>query len=99
MVSFTFLSITTVIYAVLFLLGTIGNVLVITVIYKHKEMRSSTNYFLVNLSLADLLVLLICMPVSLSEMYLGEYFPFGRIMCEFISFIFSSAFLSPSVFH
>lgn len=82
MLSTTFLRITTAIYGVLFILGTIGNILVIAVIYKHKEMRSSTNYFLINLSLADLLVLLICMPVGLSEMYLRGYFPYGKIMCK-----------------
>ncbi|GFQ93521.1 hypothetical protein TNCT_451021 [Trichonephila clavata] len=42
--------------------GTAGNVLVATVVWKTKELRNSTNLFLINLSVADLLVLLVCVP-------------------------------------
>lgn len=38
------------------------------VILKTKDMRNSTNIFLINLSVADLLVLLVCTPTVLVEM-------------------------------
>ena len=44
-----------------------GNLLVIVVILTSKVLRSSTNLFLLNLSVADLLVLLICTPSVLVE--------------------------------
>ncbi|KAL3269035.1 hypothetical protein HHI36_008118 [Cryptolaemus montrouzieri] len=48
-------------------LGVIGNVMVPIVIFKTKDMRNSTNIFLVNLSVADLMVLLVCTPTVLVE--------------------------------
>lgn len=44
---------------VIFTIGTIGNVMVTLVIGCSRDMRTSTNIFLVNLSIADMLVLLI----------------------------------------
>lgn len=47
--------------------GVLGNSLVIVVILTNKLLRSSTNLFLLNLSVADLLVLLTSTPTSLVE--------------------------------
>ncbi|KPJ05190.1 Thyrotropin-releasing hormone receptor [Papilio xuthus] len=52
---------------VIMCLGVIGNVMVPIVILKTKDMRNSTNIFLVNLSIADLMVLLVCTPTVLVE--------------------------------
>lgn len=38
------------------------------VILKTKDMRNSTNIFLINLSVADILVLMVCTPTVLVEM-------------------------------
>jgi len=42
-------------YAVVFLLSLTGNLLVLIVVLSNKAMRTTTNYFLVNLSVADVL--------------------------------------------
>ena len=48
--------------------GSLGNLLVIIVILRSKTLRSSsTNLFLLNLSVADLLVLVTCTPTALVE--------------------------------
>ena len=44
--------------------------MVLIVIITSKSMRSSTNLFLLNLSLADLLVLIVCCPNAMIEMYM-----------------------------
>ncbi|GBM04365.1 hypothetical protein AVEN_68574-1 [Araneus ventricosus] len=59
----------TTVCAVILTLGTAGNILVATVVWKTKELRNSTNLFLINLSLADLMVLLVCVPPVLVELY------------------------------
>ncbi len=53
--------------SVILAVGLLGNALVIIVILTSKVLKSSTNLFLLNLSVADLLVLAACTPSSLVE--------------------------------
>lgn len=54
------------------------------VIMKTKDMRNSTNIFLTNLSVADLLVLIVCTPTVLIEVNSKpETWVLGRSMCKF----------------
>lgn len=56
------------------------------VIVKTKDMRNSTNIFLTNLSIADLLVLLVCTPTVLVEVNTRpETWVLGHEMCEWQS--------------
>ena len=52
-------------YAAVFLLAVVGNVLVISVVFSNSSMHTVTNYFIVNLAVADLLVGLLCLPITL----------------------------------
>lgn len=64
-------------------LGVVGNVMVPIVIFKTKDMRNSTNIFLVNLSVADLMVLLVCTPTVLVEVNSRpEVWVLGEEMCK-----------------
>ncbi|GBP26519.1 Neuropeptide Y receptor type 1 [Eumeta japonica] len=73
---------------VIMCLGVIGNVMVPIVILKTKDMRNSTNIFLVNLSIADLMVLLVCTPTVLVEVNSKpETWVLGKELCKYyISF-------------
>ncbi|XP_049269111.1 QRFP-like peptide receptor [Rhipicephalus sanguineus] len=74
--------------ALLLVLGTVGNVLVPVVVCKSKDLRNSTNLFLVNLSVSDLLVLLVCMPTALVELHSPpEVWLLGDGMCRLIPFL------------
>lgn len=53
-----------VMHSIVFVVGLIGNALVCMAVYRNHSMRTVTNYFIVNLAVADLLVLLICLPPS-----------------------------------
>ncbi|XP_020290576.1 growth hormone secretagogue receptor type 1 isoform X4 [Pseudomyrmex gracilis] len=69
-------------------LGIIGNLMVPLVVLRSKDMRNSTNIFLVNLSIADLAVLLICTPTVLIEVKSGpEIWPLGEHMCRAVPFV------------
>ncbi|KAL3222337.1 hypothetical protein MRX96_028436 [Rhipicephalus microplus] len=69
--------------ALLLVLGTVGNLLVPVVVCKTKDLRNSTNLFLVNLSVSDLLVLLVCMPTALVELHSQpEVWLLGAGMCK-----------------
>lgn len=85
-----YIRITSMVFCIVIMcLGVIGNVMVPIVIFKTKDMRNSTNIFLVNLSVADLMVLLVCTPTVLVEVNTPpESWVLGEEMCKFI-FVFS----------
>ena len=74
---------TTAIMTVILVVGITGNVLVPIVIARSKDLRNSTNVFLVNLALADLLVILICLPTGFVELHSrpGVWY-LGETMCK-----------------
>lgn len=68
---------------VIFIVGVTGNLLVPLVVIKTKYLRNSTNLFLINLSMADLLVLLVCMPIVFIELHSRpETWLLGESMCK-----------------
>lgn len=73
----------TCIMSVILLVGITGNVLVPIVIAHSKDLRNSTNVFLVNLALADLLVILICLPTGFVELHTTpDVWYLGESMCK-----------------
>jgi hypothetical protein len=55
----------TVFYAFVFVLGLIGNVFVVLAVLLHKTLRSATDYMISSLALADLLIIVFCLPTTL----------------------------------
>ncbi|XP_011505761.1 PREDICTED: orexin receptor type 2-like [Ceratosolen solmsi marchali] len=52
-------------YCLVFVVGLIGNSFVIAVVYRSPRMRTVTNFFIVNLAVADVLVIVFCLPATL----------------------------------
>lgn len=68
----------------IFIVGVCGNLLVPIVVIKTKYLRNSTNLFLINLAVADLLVLIICEPTLLIELHSRpETWLLGEPMCKY----------------
>lgn len=59
-------------------------------------MRTVTNYFIVNLSLADVLVTTICLPASLL-VDITESWLFGPALCKVIPYLQVSSTQAPSI--
>ncbi|XP_053571585.1 galanin receptor type 1-like [Bombina bombina] len=76
-----------IIFGLIFLLGIIGNTLVMIVIgrIKSRRSRSTTNTFIVNLSIADLCFLLFCVPFQATIYSLPEWV-FGAFFCKFVHY-------------
>ncbi|XP_011057535.1 PREDICTED: growth hormone secretagogue receptor type 1 isoform X1 [Acromyrmex echinatior] len=73
---------------IVMILGIVGNLMVPLVVLRGKDMRNSTNIFLVNLSVADLCVLVICTPTVLIEINSGpQIWPLGEHMCKAVPFV------------
>ncbi|ESO98045.1 hypothetical protein LOTGIDRAFT_88987, partial [Lottia gigantea] len=72
-------------YGIVIILSLIGNTLVILVIFRHRWMRTTTNYYLVNLAVADLMVTVSCTWVHLVD-DVTEGWVLGSFFCTFNSF-------------
>ena len=70
--------------SIIFIMGISGNFLVVLVIARVRIMRTPTNFFLLNLSIADILVLLICQPAALMEFYSKDRWLIGEAMCKYL---------------
>ena len=70
-------------YVIIFIVGVIGNTLVCLVVCRQRKMKNVTNYFIFNLAVSDLSVLLICIPFDFGEI-VTETFPYGAFMCRLI---------------
>ncbi|KAM9128897.1 neuromedin-U receptor 2 [Pangshura tecta] len=80
----------TLVYALIFVVGVMGNLLVCLVILKHRNMKTPTNYYLFSLAISDLLVLLFGMPLEVYEMWSNYPFLFGPVGCYFKTALFET---------
>ncbi|KAK3091209.1 hypothetical protein FSP39_017983 [Pinctada imbricata] len=74
-----------VLFIIVFILGIVGNFLVCYAVWKNSHLRTVTNYFLVNLSTADLMVILLCLPPTLIHDALESWF-LGLAMCKIVAY-------------
>lgn len=68
----------TIIYSITLLSGLIGNMLVIISVARFKKMQNTTNTFLLSLSTADLLLVVVCVPVRVCYLYIID-----KLICFF----------------
>lgn len=62
-------------YLLVFAVGIVGNFFVIAVVFRSPRMRTVTNFFIVNLAVADILVIVFCLPATLmSNIFVRKYF-------------------------
>ncbi|XP_045480539.1 orexin/Hypocretin receptor type 1-like isoform X2 [Harmonia axyridis] len=82
-------------HAMVFLVGIVGNFLVCVAVYRNHSMRTVTNYFIVNLAVADFLVILFCLPPTVVWDVTMTWF-FGVVMCKTVLY-FQSVSVTVSV--
>ncbi|XP_038120986.1 neuropeptide SIFamide receptor [Culex quinquefasciatus] len=73
-------------YFVVFIVGLIGNSFVIAVVFRAPRMRTVTNFFIVNLALADVLVIVFCLPATLMSNIFVPWM-LGWLMCKTVPYI------------
>lgn len=78
-------------HAIVFVIGLIGNALVCIAVYRNHSMRTVTNYFIVNLAVADFMVILICLPPTVLWDVTETWF-FGTAMCRIVLYFQVSLF-------
>ena len=72
-------------YSIIILGAMIGNALIVVVVMRNKKMQSTTNFFIVNLAVADILVTVCCTWVHLVN-NLTEGWVLGNFFCKVNSF-------------
>ncbi|XP_008102431.1 kiSS-1 receptor [Anolis carolinensis] len=73
-------------YALIMLLGLVGNALVIYVISRHRQMRTATNFYIANLATTDIIFLVCCVPFT-ATLYPLPSWVFGDFMCKFVNYL------------
>jgi hypothetical protein len=68
-------------YSIILLVGIIGNILVIIIVTRYRDMRNATNLLLTNLSIADLFLLIFCTPEGYQHLYGKDKHRLGKFMC------------------
>jgi len=83
-------------FAGMVVVATGGNLIVIWIVLANKRMRTVTNYFLVNLSVADAMVSTLNVTFNYTYM-LNSHWPFGTLYCKISQFV-AVLSISASVF-
>ncbi|XP_069705167.1 neuropeptide SIFamide receptor-like [Periplaneta americana] len=73
-------------YAVVFVVGVVGNCFVVGVVYRSPRMRSPTNLFIANLACADLLVNVLCLPFTLVGNIMSAWI-MGWVICKTVPYL------------
>ena len=71
----------TIVYCIIFITGIIGNVSTCVVIAKNRYMQTATNYYLFNLAIADLLMLILGLPQETYSFWSAYPWIFGETFC------------------
>ncbi len=64
-------------FTLVVLVGFFGNLLVVLVVTFNRQMRSTTNMLILNLAVADILFIVLCVPSTATSYALPHDWPFG----------------------
>ncbi|XP_030205412.1 type-1 angiotensin II receptor [Gadus morhua] len=70
-----------VVYGFNFVIGVVGNSMVVAVIYRYMKLKAVANIFVLNLAISDL-TFLITLPMWATVTATGYYWPFGSFLCK-----------------
>uniref|UniRef100_A0A3Q3IMH5 G-protein coupled receptors family 1 profile domain-containing protein n=1 Tax=Monopterus albus TaxID=43700 RepID=A0A3Q3IMH5_MONAL len=73
-------------FGLIMLVGLVGNSLVIHVVTKHQQMKTVTNFYIVNLAVTDILFLVCCVPFT-ATLYPLPSWIFGEFMCRLVNYL------------
>ena len=74
-----------ILYAVVFVVGLLGNALVVFVVAQNRAMQTVTNCFIANLALSDILLCVLAVPFTPFYYFIKEWI-FGEILCHLVAY-------------
>jgi hypothetical protein len=75
------------VYAFISLFGVVGNALVIFLVVKHRGLRTTINYYLINLAVADIIISMFCIWIHLIDSVSGAPWVLGPFICKISGFL------------
>lgn len=75
-----------VVFGIIWLVSILGNALVCLVIHRSRRTQSTTNYFVVSMACADLLMSLGCTPFGLLQVASGQW-PLSAVVCKLVRYL------------
>ncbi|XP_069056306.1 galanin receptor type 2 [Pleurodeles waltl] len=72
-------------FSAIFVVGTVGNSLVLAVLLRNGQVHNTTNLFILNLGVADLAFIVFCVPFQ-ATIYTLDGWVFGPFMCKAVHF-------------
>ncbi|XP_019718395.1 neuropeptide Y receptor Y8b [Hippocampus comes] len=73
-------------YSAVLAVGLVGNSCLVLVIARHKEMRNVTNILIANLSFSDILMCVVCLPVTILYTLMDRWI-LGEALCKLTPFV------------
>ncbi|XP_013117461.2 neuropeptide CCHamide-2 receptor [Stomoxys calcitrans] len=86
----------TILFTLIFIVGVLGNGTLVIIFFRHRSMRNIPNTYILSLALADLLVIIVCVPLAML-VYTQDSWTFGKSMCQITEF-FKDVSIGVSVF-
>ncbi|XP_031566826.1 QRFP-like peptide receptor [Actinia tenebrosa] len=91
----------TVLYSLIMVAALLGNLFIIIIVYKKKNMRRTTNIFIANMAASDIFIAAVVSPRILIELYIGPRLwlidgIFGSFLCK-LCFFFTDFSVSISI--
>lgn len=75
-------------YILIFVIGLVANIVVVYVNVKTNRSRHETHFYILNLAIADLCVV-ITLPIWVTSFLQHGIWPFGEFMCKFVHLVFT----------
>jgi len=75
-----------ILFGIIFIVGLIGNSLVVIVVASNQQMRNTTNILIINLAIADLLFIIFCVPFTATD-YVFNGWIFGGLWCKTVQYL------------
>lgn len=71
----------TILYIFIFVFGVFTNLILIVIFLFSKQFKRHSSYFFASLSISDFLVLIVCVPIAITDLHSYEWF-YGVLYCK-----------------
>lgn len=93
----------TIAYVIIFVVSLLGNTALIYVVFKTRELRTTTNLLIANMAIADLLITFFAMPYSVIFLFVGRSIwfagKFGDVTCRIVQYILALSIAASILTH